>query len=131
MNIYLVEYEDLDFNEHQQYFLRKETADNYARKIIMDMRDKINNNDFASKVYEEDRFKIELRYIEKSYTENHELYPIKFLEKINENIVKRKLLFNKPIIEYVLAFNIIDKDENEVHESIFTIKIKTIEVMEG
>lgn len=130
MNIYLVEYEDLDFNEHQQYFLRKETADNYARKIIMDMRDKINNNDFASKVYEEDRFKIELRYIEKSYTENHELYPIKFLEKINENIVKRKLLFDKPIIEYVLAFNIIDKDENEAHESIFTIKIKTIEVME-
>lgn len=96
----------------------------------MDMRDKINNNDFASKVYEEDRFKIELRDIEKSYTEDHELYPIKFLEKINENIVKRKLLFNKPIIEYVLAFNIIDKDENEAHESIFTIKIKTIEVME-
>lgn len=130
MNIYLVEYEDLDFNEHQQYFLRKETADNYARKITMDMRDKINNNDFASKVYEEDRFKIELRDIEKAYTENNELYPIKFLEVVERNIIKREL-FNNMTIEYVLFFNIIDKEYDELHESTFGIQIKTIEVIEG
>ncbi|MFR2889133.1 MAG: hypothetical protein ACLTDM_13170 [Clostridium butyricum] len=129
MNIYLVEYEDLDFCKHKKYFLKKELADNYTREIIKNIKDKIFNKTLKSRAYDKDRFDIELRDIEKAYTENNELYPIKFLEVVERNIIKREL-FNSMTIEYVLFFNIIDKEYDELHERTFGIQIKTIEVIE-
>lgn len=130
MNIYLVECEDLDFCEHKKYFLNMELADNYARKVLKTIKDKIFNKTLKSRAYDKDRYDIELRDIEKAYTENNEPYPIKFLEVIERNIIKRELFFYTPTIEYVLFFSIVDKECNELYERTLDVQIKTIEVIE-
>lgn len=130
MNIYLVEYEDLDYIKHKKYFLKMELADNYVKETMKNIKDKIFNKTFTTRAYSKDRFNIELRDIEKAYVENNELYPIKFLEAIDNNIIKRELLFKKSIIEYILFINLVEKDDGEVYERTFDIQIKTIEVIE-
>lgn len=132
MNIYLVEYVDLDFNEHQKYFLNEELANSYAKELVANIKDKIFNKTLESRAYKKDRYNIELRDIEKIYIEDSKSYPfIKFLEVVDNNTIKRQLLFNNPIIEYILFINITEKDDSGIYERIFEVKIKTIEVIEG
>lgn len=128
MNIYLVEYE-LDFKNHQKYFLNEESADNYARKIITNIKDKIFNEDVVLGIYEKNKYDIELRDMEELYT-NDFLFPsFKFLEVVDNNIIKRN--FNdEPIIDYLLLIDITDKDNDEPFTDTYIVKIKTIEVIE-